>query len=521
VISERARDARPAGRATFSDAMRAWFTGDFEGCLALCDRVRPHDVDMVSQLALLRARALLRIQRPDDAIKVVSDVFVAHGTLDASLTARMLLGTAYVRRGDHRDGIAILEEAYRASPDAHPTIRSEIALSIALGYYCLRELEAAERALDLVRSDADIVHARALEHRGWIAIARSDYAAATERFTDSIHQLDACRHYDRFLEAQGIFALSTLAAERLDRPTWLFVQHRSDQFDWSASGLVTPQFWVGISSSMVYEVEGRTSEALRLAGDAEQLAGSSVLRLLAQCRRAAILRTVGERFGHADLVRRIRNELDAIDLTTLQGDDKLIPLSLAEEVGYCGDVVGARMLLKRYDALDAPSGATALAHDPRLKAARSFVDGVVADAANDRQQAHHHYREAFQTFKRVGYERRALLAALRIGEISGQTYLLDYVDRTLRKISDRSPLRERARRHDPALKDPVVAALSRIERTVLEMVCEGKSTAEIAEARGRSTQTIRNTVSRVLTAFEVADRAALVRECVRRGIIAG
>jgi DNA-binding CsgD family transcriptional regulator len=501
--------------------MRAWFTGDFEGCLALCDRVRAHDVDMVSQLALLRARALLRIQRPDDAIKVVSDVFVAHGTLDASLTARMLLGTAYVRRGDHRHGIAILEEAYRASPAAHPTIRSEIALSTAFGYYCLRELENAERALDLVSPAADIVHARALEHRGWIAVARSDYAAATESFSGAIRRLDDCRQYDRFLEGQGIFALSMLAAERLDRPTWLFAEHRSERFDWSASGLVTPQFWVGIYSSMVYEIEGRTGDALRLAGDAEQLAGSSVLRLLAQCRRAAILRTAGERFGHADLVRRMRLQLDAVDVTTLQGDDQLIPMSVAEEVAYCGDVVGARMLLKRYDALTPPSGTTALANDPRLKAARSFVDGVVADAAGDRQQAHHHYRGAFQIFKRVGYERRALLAALRIGEISGQTYLLDYVDRTLRKISDHSPLRERARRHDPALQDPVVAALSRIERTVLEMVCDGKSTAEIAESRGRSKQTIRNTVSRVLTAFDVADRPALLRECLRRGIIAG
>ncbi len=501
--------------------MRAWFTGDFEGCLALCDRVRPHDVDMVSQLALLRARALLRIQRPDDAIKVVSDVFVAHGTLDASLTARMLLGTAYVRRGDHQKGIAILEEAQRASREAHPTIRSEIALSIALGYYCLRRLEDADRALDLVSSDADIVHARALEHRGWIAIARSDYAAATDNFSGALRRLDNCRHYDRFLEAHGIHALSILAAERLDRPTWLFVEHRSDQFDWSAGGLAASQFWVRIYSSMMYEADGRISEALRLAGDAEQTTETPVLRLFAQCRRAAVLRNAGERFGHADAVRRMRRELDALDFASLHGDHQLISLSVAEEVAYCGDVVGARALLKRHDAQEARSGATALANDPRLQGVRSFVDGVVADAANDRQQAHHHYRAAFQTFKRVGYERRALLAALRIGEITGQTYLLDYVDRTLRKISDHSPLRERARRHNPLLKDPVVAELSRTERTVLEMVCEGKSTAEIADVRGRSKQTIRNTVSRILTAFDVGDRSALLRECLRRGIIAG
>jgi len=501
--------------------MRAWFTGDFEGCLALCDRVRPHDVDMVSQLALLRARALLRIQRPDDAIKVVSDVFVAHGTLDASLTARMLLGTAYVRRGDHHQGIAVLEEAQRASPEAHPTIRSEIALSIALGYYCLRQLEDAERALDLVSADADIVHARALEHRGWIAIARSDYAAATDNFCGALRRLDGCRHYDRFLEAQGIHALAILAAERLDRPTWLFVEHRSGQFDWGARGLAAPQFWVRNYSSMMYEADGRISEALRLAGDAEYAAEMPVLRLFAQCRRAAILRNVGERFGHADLVRRMRRDLDTLDFAALHGDHQLISLSVAEEIAYCGDVVGARALLKRHDAQESRSGATALANDPRLQGARSFVDGVVADAASDRQQAHHHYRRAFQVFKRLGYERRALLAALRIGEITGQTYLLDYVDRTLRKVSDHSPLRERARRHNPRLKDPVVAELSRTEQTVLEMVCEGKSTAEIADMRGRSKQTIRNTVSRILTAFEVADRSALLRECLRRGIIAG
>ena len=204
--------------------------------------------------------------------------------------------------------------------------------------------------------DADIVHARALEHRGWIAIARADYATATESFSGAIRRLDGCRHYDRFLEAQGIFALSILAAERLDRPTWIFVEHRAERFDWSASGLAAPQFWVGIYSSMMYEADGRIADALRLAGDAEQLAGSSVLRLFAQCRRAAILRNVGERFAHADVVRRMRRELDTLDVTALQGDHQLIPLSVAEEVAYCGDVVGARMLLKRYDAQKPPSG---------------------------------------------------------------------------------------------------------------------------------------------------------------------
>jgi DNA-binding NarL/FixJ family response regulator len=88
----------------------------------------------------------------------------------------------------------------------------------------------------------------------------------------------------------------------------------------------------------------------------------------------------------------------------------------------------------------------------------------------------------------------------------------------LRKLSSGSPLR--ARRNHPVVADPGVAALSRTERAVLMMLCEGKTTVEIAQARGRSKQTIRNTISRILTAFGVADRPALLRECLRRGIIA-
>jgi len=53
---------------------------------------------------------------------------------------------------------------------------------------------------------------------------------------------------------------------------------------------------------------------------------------------------------------------------------------------------------------------------------------------------------------------------------------------------------------------------------VLKLLCDGKTTREIASLRRRSAQTIRNTVSRILRAFAVPDRAALVRECVRRGI---
>jgi tetratricopeptide (TPR) repeat protein len=423
--------------------MRAWFAGDFEGCLAQCERVRAPDADTFSQLALLRARALLRMGRPDEAAAVVTRVFGAPGTLDASLTARMLLGTAYVRRGDHAAGLRMLSAAYRASHNAHPTVRSEIALNIGLARYGMRELDEADRALELVSADSDIVHARALEYRGWVAIVRGDYAAATRHFEATLRRLDDCRHHDRFLEANAVGVLAILSAERLDRGAFLLAQHRAAQLDWSSGGLASQLFGVMVAASMMHEIDGGVAEALRRCRDAEAVAASDGARVVAMCRRAAILRAAGERFAHADLVARARGDLRGVDFTRCDGDERHLPLALAIEVAATGDVAEARALLRQYDELPPPSAMLALTGDARPVGFRAFAHAAVADAAGDRMQAHHHYAQAFGIFHRIGYERRALLAALRLGELTGQTYLLDYVDRTLRKLSARSPLRAR------------------------------------------------------------------------------
>lgn len=519
MISKQARSTRAAGRATFSQAMRAWFDGDFERCLDLCARVRAPDVDTVSQLALLRGRALLRLGRPDDAIAVVNERFVAHGTLDASLTARMLLGGAEVRRGEYRRGLAILRRAARAAVAAHPTIRSEIALELGLAYYALRRLDDADRALDGVSDGADIVHARALDLRGWIAVARTDYAAAAERFDAALRRLDACRHTDRQLEANAVKALAILAAERLDRRAWLVVEQRAARLDPNATGLGDARFAIAIAGSQMTEADGRCEEALRWSAQAESAAPTEASALYAVCRQAAVLRGVGERYAHRHLVERVQAAIDVLDDAALRGDDRQVLMAAAHELAAVGDVAAATALLRRYDELAPPAGTFAAAADPRFAAFRTFLEAAIADAANDPHRAHHGYVAAFQVFRRIGYHRRALLAALRIGELTGQAYLFEYVDATLRRLSSRSPLRTRARRRDARPSDPVVARLSRPERAVFELLCEGASTATIAAARGRSKQTIRNTVSRILTAFDVPDRQALLRECVRRGLI--
>jgi DNA-binding CsgD family transcriptional regulator len=500
----------------FDEALQAWLAGDAEGCLLLCERLG--DAEAAAPHAmLLRARALLRLRRSRDAIALLESPPRADATAGEAATAAMLLGTAYARSGDVERGLAILADASRSAAGADASVRSEIALGIGLAHYQRRDFARAEAALDEVGPDSDIVYARALEARGWIAKVRNDFPAAVAAFEASLEQLERCRQFDRFLEANLVTALGYIAVELLDFPRWAALQDRARRVRWDANGLEYYRFWFEMNRSMADEVEGRPREALHAARDAAAGAPSSAFRLFAECRRAAVLFSYGELLGFEDLAASIRAEFGAIDLRLLHAFEEInLAVVVAETLALIGDGAGAAAALRRLDTLSATQ--LALLHDePMKRAYLAFVEGLVADANSDAFRAQHRYRDAFRAFTTIGMTRRALLAALRLGELNGDDEARAYVEERARTLPASSWIRARSARFGAWETDPLLGELTRAEREVLLLLNEGKSTAEIAAIRFRSPQTIRNTVSKLLQAFAVDNRQALIKECARRG----
>jgi DNA-binding CsgD family transcriptional regulator len=64
-----------------------------------------------------------------------------------------------------------------------------------------------------------------------------------------------------------------------------------------------------------------------------------------------------------------------------------------------------------------------------------------------------------------------------------------------------------------------VAELTPLQREHLRLVCAGMSTPDIARIRKRSKHTVRNQIASLFETFSVHNRAELVAECARLGIL--
>lgn len=494
--------------------MDAWFAGAFERCLELCDAVRARDPGTRINLGLLRARALIRLDRSTEALRALASVSSIPCGTDEAITLRMLSGAARVRCGEFDAGLRELSAARADAAAAHPTVRSEIALNIALAHMGRRDFSAAERALSWVDPDSDIIVARALEYRGWIAQSRSDDERATAMFVSALQTYDRCRHHDRFLEANCVRKLAHLALDRLDVQTWEFVAARARLVDWSENGLADPHFWTTYcAAGYAMDVEGEAARAVRDARMAEQIAPGDANRAIALCKRASIAFDLGEPVSARDHLEHAAEICARLDETQFSGDGQSAPLLLAMELVRADEVDRARAAVRLAHAAQRDAAPRPVEGLPVTRAFRQLAEATVFEASGNLSAAIHAYGESFRTYAAHGYVRRAAQIALRLAQLAGDRKMLAYADRVTSHLPERSHLRR-----------TVLAAQQRgmqltdVQREVLVLICQGKSNPEIARLRKRSLHTIRNLVARLFEVLDVKSREELAVEGVRLGL---
>jgi DNA-binding CsgD family transcriptional regulator len=506
-------DNRARPRVTLSGARDAYFRGEYEHVLGMVDALPQRDAVDIVEVELLRARALLPLDRADEALRSLRGLRLVDRPPDEYLTAQMLMGASYMRLGQTKRAIEMLVEAHASAASAHPTVRAEIALNLGIAHFKNAEYDDALRYLEAVPHDADIVNAQALEYRGWTAYARGEYAAAADLFDDALAAIRACRHYDRFVEAKTLFGLATLVAElpRLDR--WPQLRALVAAFDWSATGLRAQRFWLAVAASFITELLGDRAEAERWASEAEDVAPTDAGRVVAACRLAAVLGRYGETCGHAHFVRKARRIYETLKHDDVLRLERSLPLALAEEIVSGGAAEDAEPLVIYYAEALAPLVRQGPEHG-MLTALRHSVEAGIEVRRGNRARAVKLYGRAFAEYARIGYGRRGSVVAYRLAELTGEARYREYAEDALRDAGDAYWVKAAFARLGVG-----ETALSERHTAILRLVAEGRTNKEIGAARGISALTARNAVRELLRRFGAANRTELGRMARERGIV--
>ncbi|MBV8298962.1 MAG: hypothetical protein JO083_05410 [Candidatus Eremiobacteraeota bacterium] len=500
---------------TVSQVREAFFQGDFERALAIADAVPTGDKAAGVELALLRARTLIRVDQADRAIEVLHAQAFTEGGLDQRVTAQMLLGAAYVRLGQVERGTAMLREISDEAQDAHPTIRAELALNLGIAWFRLHDYEKASRCLGEVPSDADIVYARALEYTGWVAQAQGDFPAAARAFHDALVALRSSAHADRYVEANVLYGLTMLVPELLLVSDWALLEPWLRRFDWSVSGVARLRFWTLIAAAMMHEVLGNIPAARAAAREAESLAVDAGSRVVALCRLAATFRAVSEPEAHAEFLARARTAYETLNVRDLLADLRLLPLYLAEESVSGGEVDGAAALLVRYREVVAPAANVPEREFARWSAMADSIEARIRHARGDDAGALPLFVSAFQTFSAQGYRRRAVALALLLARLTAKKRYERYAEEALCDVDPRYWMaRELA-----DLRGAGAPALTPTESEILAMVVRGRTYKEIAAKRHVSWKTVGHHVQALFRKFGVRSRAELAAEALRLRVV--
>lgn len=499
-------------RTTVSTIRDAYLRGDFEHCVTLCETYSGRDEHEEIDVQLLKARALLPLNRADSALDILRRLKALNGANDERLIAKMLTGVAYVKLGQNGRGLELLKVTFAEAASAHPTVRADIAANLGIAHYSKREYAEALEALSSVPEEADIVHARALLYMAWVAWGQGDYNTAADRFECTLRRIDACHNYDRYVEAYALYGYGLLCAELPRLHLWKDIQQRINRFDWSVSGLAVPHFWLWIAASYVAEMIGALDESRRLASAAEENAPSIASRIVALCRLAELFGPYGEIAAHAHFVRKARQCYDDLGHEDGLREEHDLPLTLADQVVHARFADQADALLTYYREAHAPR-VREHPDEPKLEAHRAAIEGALHELRGDRALALRRYLTAFRRFQDLSFGRSASIVAYRLASLGGDPKYRGYVDTALSDASKTYWVK--ARMGQPKADVQITAA----QADVLKLVAQGMTNKQIAAARGISFFRARNVVGDLLAAFGARNRAELGHMAVAQGLV--
>ncbi len=497
-------------RVYVREALAMWGAGDFEGCIAQLDYIglNRHTSDSI----FLRARALLRIHRLEDASKWLRLTADLHTDEDAIATHAMLLGNVCARFEHFDDAAKLFDRARGVGP--HRTIIAETAYYHALALWQARDYRAARSIIEpALVTDQDIVSARGRQLIGFIATAEGKFAEAYDHFGLAIAALGRCRAKDSHLQATLLHALSIIEAEVQPRDPARLDRLASDM-PWT-SNLIMEQVQTLRHIGLAYARSGMPELAIARFMEAGRVSVRSPWAIIGFTEAAELLRRSNEPLGAKGCLSICVDIAERLQWDNVDGEARLALLQLSAGLARAGDGERGRRFLDLYYGpnrhgarLSAQHSLNSLNFDARLANFERHSEGVIRGALENRD-AYSMLADVSEAWRRVKYVYRAREARDDLRALTHRSYRYA-VDQPL----DRHPTVANADEDTVAtitepLKPKQFTLTAQQDRVIRRLV-DGCTVAQIATDLAIEQKTVRGHLSKLFAMFEVKKQGPLV-----------
>jgi DNA-binding CsgD family transcriptional regulator len=510
-----ARSNARAARDWFSEMQQLFQSAHYGSAAKVYDAAVEGGARPANDGVLLRARILLKT----DSKRVVP--FLLKNELQkptAAETGRraMYLGTGYSRLGDFAEADQYFVKAKDVFRVGSAT--GELAAHMTRHYLEQRNLDAAEEWQRKSLADDSLGGRIRSEHlASYICARRERYREQAEKVMKVLNLIGNKR--EQFAE-DWYAAVHTLAGLARELPFPEAAKRAKAEvdldFQWSGDFAVSHfQALKGVAWSQA--LSGDELSCLRYLRLAQHIDAGPIWRAILYLDRSYFASIVGERQWAANEFSAAEDLAEGIAWDETSGEERVALLLLAE-LATLHAPKRAPFYIARFSQLGKlRSNVQHFAFDDRLQAMEAYAAGIVRLASGDDAAAEEQLRLAWGTFDRIGYDVRATQAAMALSRATKKARWLHLAEEKLERYP-RSWLARNLGAVAPAA-EPDRVALSKMQGTVMKLVCEGLSTDEMAERLGLSRNTVLNHLKVVYRKIGVNSRQGLVLEAMKRNLV--
>jgi len=421
---------------------------------------------------------------------------------DDATIAQKLLARIFLRCVDASLGIycgPAIDLADLAGIDS--SLIAELIYYAAYASYFAEDFTTAETWITSHNPTASEWCARYLILRGLIAGTRGDFAVQATLTLQALDVLETSLPDATYLIANASRLIAMINRDIADEAIAARLQSVLGSIG-NDDGFTGSRFHIVRSLAWTHALRGLYSDSMGFVLQALGEAENDFQRLYAYLDHAAVAVFAGEQRSSTALAayKAARQLLDSIPWGSITSDD-IVALPLAAQIA---SEFGAADDARRYCELALASrgqiaARLSMAHDGRYDA---FVQEAVALSypGADRKRAIAAAADAYETYKRIGFEWRAARMAILLLQLThvetwrarAKTHLTSYPDGPFHRLLDRP------------------RTLTKRQEDVLRLIRLGMNDSSIARELGISSKTVRIHLGHLFRFYAVKSRSALM-----------